>query len=78
MIWTWGAITRHYALDTAVDQVLLSEIDQILICHKGPAIGAAFEQIQKRIRDNTSLDALCDQSVQRILAAKDRIGPYAR
>ncbi len=73
-----GAITRHYALDTAVDQVLLSEIDQILICHKSPAIEAAFEQIQKRIRDNTSLDALCDQSVQRILAAKDRISPYSR
>jgi beta-N-acetylhexosaminidase len=73
-----GAITRHYALDTAVDQVLLSEIDQILICHKSPAIEAVFEQIQKRIRDNASLDDLCDQSIQRVLAAKDRIKTYAR
>ncbi len=73
-----GAITRHYALDTAVNQVLLSEIDQILICHKSPAIETAFEQIQKRIRDNAALDVLCDQSVQRILAAKDRIRPCAR
>ncbi len=70
-----GAITRHYALETAVDQALSSEIDQLLICHKGPAIEAAFDQIQKRIRDDASLDALCDQSVQRILAAKDKIKP---
>jgi len=72
-----GAITRHYALNTAVDQALLSEIDQLLICHKSPAIEAAFEQIQKRIRDNAALDVRCGQSVQRILAAKDRIGPRA-
>jgi beta-N-acetylhexosaminidase len=73
-----GAITRHYALDPAVDQVLLSEIDQILICHKSPAIEAVFEQIQKRIRDNASLNDLCDQSIQRVLAAKDKIKTYAR
>ena len=71
-----GAITRHYALDAALDQALSSEIDQILICHKSAAIESAFEQIQKRIRDNVSLDALCDQSIQRILAAKNRIRPY--
>jgi beta-N-acetylhexosaminidase len=71
-----GAITRHYALDAAIDQALSSEIDQILICHKSAAIESAFEQIQKRIRDNVSLDALCDQSIQRILAAKNRIRPY--
>jgi len=71
-----GAITRHYTLGTAIDQALLSEIDQLLICHKSPAIEAAFEQIQKRIQDDASLDALCDQSVQRILAAKNRIRPY--
>jgi beta-N-acetylhexosaminidase len=71
-----GAITRHYALDTAVDQALLSEIDQLLICHKSPAIDAAFEQIQKRIRDNASLDVLSDQSIRRILAAKERIKRY--
>ncbi len=70
-----GAITRHFALDAAVDQILLSEIDQILICHQSPAIEAAYEQIQKRIRDDASLDALCDQSVQRILTAKARIKP---
>ena len=68
-----GAITRNYALDTAIDQTLLSEIDQFLICHKSPAIEAAFEQIQKRIRENSALDALCDRSIRRILAAKNRI-----
>lgn len=73
-----GAITRHYPLDTAVDQALSSEIDQILICHKSPAIETAFEHIQKRIRDDASLDVLCDQSIQRILAAKGRIGHYAQ
>jgi beta-N-acetylhexosaminidase len=71
-----GAITRHYALDTAVDQALLSEIDQLLICHKSPAMDAAFEQIQKRIRDNASLDVLSDQSIRRILAAKEKIKRY--
>lgn len=70
-----GAITRHYALNTAVDQALLSEIDQLLICHKSPAIETAFEQIQKRIRDDASLNALCDQSVQRVMTAKNSIRP---
>jgi beta-N-acetylhexosaminidase len=73
-----GAITRHYALDSAIDQALSSEIDQILICHKSPAIEAAFEQIQKRIRDDASLDALCDLSVQRIMTAKSKIRSYVR
>ncbi len=68
-----GAITRHYALNTAVNQAMLSEIDQILICHKSPAIESAFEQIQKRIRDERDLEVLCNQSVERILAAKCRI-----
>ena len=68
-----GAITRHYALNTAVDQAMLSEIDQILICHKSPAIESALEQIQKRIRDQRDLEVLCNQSVERILAAKCRI-----
>ncbi len=68
-----GAITRHYPLEIAVDRSLLSEIDQILICHKSPAIETAFERIQKRIRDNASLQAICNQSIERILAVKDRI-----
>jgi beta-N-acetylhexosaminidase len=70
-----GAITRHYPLAAAVYQALSSEIDQILICHKSPAIEEAFEQIQKRIRDDESINDLCDRSVQRILTAKARSQP---
>jgi beta-N-acetylhexosaminidase len=68
-----GAITRHFTLETAVDQALKSEIDQLLICHKSPAIEDAFEQIQKRIRNSAPIGDLCDQSIQRIMAAKNRI-----
>ena len=68
-----GAITRHYPLETAVDRSLLAEIDQILICHKGPGIETAFEQIKRRIRDDASIDELSDQSLQRILSIKQRI-----
>lgn len=68
-----GAIARHYPLDRVLDQVLLSDIDQILICHNIPAVERAFEQIQKRMRDDAALAASGDQSHRRILAAKNRI-----
>ncbi len=70
-----GAIARHYDLETSICQALSSEIDQILICHKGPAIEKAFEYIQKLTRDNSALDTLSKRSVERILSAKNRIKP---
>lgn len=69
-----GAITRHYPLETAVDRSLLAEIDQILICHKGPGIETAFERIQQQMRDDASIGGLSDRSVRRILSVKRNIG----
>lgn len=71
-----GAIARHYDLETSIYQALLSEIDQILICHKGPAIEKAFEHILKLTRDNSTLDNLSKRSVERILSAKNVAKPY--
>jgi beta-N-acetylhexosaminidase len=68
-----GAITRHFPLETAVDRSLLAEIDQILICHKGPGIETAFERIQQHIRDDAALSSLSDRSIQRILAVKSQL-----
>ena len=42
-----GAITRHYDIQTAVHQILAADIDLTLICHKGPNIEIAFEEIAK-------------------------------
>ena len=40
-----GAVAKHYDTPTAVEQAMKAEIDLVLICHKGPAIEAAFEKI---------------------------------
>ena len=68
-----GAITRHFELDAIIYQVLLSEIDQILICHNRQAMESAYAQIQQHIQDDSRLSQLSQQSVQRILSVKQHL-----
>jgi len=47
-----GAIKNHYDIYAVIDQILFAEVDLALICHKGPDIEIAFNEIQKKIADD--------------------------
>ena len=65
-----GAISKHYDIHTAVHQILAADIDLTLICHKGPTIEIAFEEILKEMADSPAIKARGIESVERIMGAK--------
>lgn len=65
-----GAIAKHFDIQTAIDQILAADIDLALVCHKGPSIEIAFEEILKKITDSSDLKDRGIDSVERIMAAK--------
>jgi beta-N-acetylhexosaminidase len=67
-----GAITKHYDIQTAVHQILAADIDLTLICHKGPSIEMAFEEMAKEITDSPAIKASGIESVERIMKAKSK------
>ncbi len=67
-----GAIQRHFDIRTVVRQIMTAEIDIALICHKGPDIQAAFEEILAGIQADSGLRDKTVESVGRILALKKR------
>lgn len=67
-----GAISKHYDIHTAIHQILAADIDLTLICHKGPTIEIAFEEILKEMTDSPELKARGIESMERIMEAKRR------
>jgi beta-N-acetylhexosaminidase len=67
-----GAIEKHYDVKTVVRQVLAADIDVALICHKGPNIEIAFEEVLKNLTDSTEIKAKGLESGQRIMKLKRR------
>ena len=67
-----GAIAKHYDIKTIVQQILAADIDIALICHKGPNIEIAFEEIVKQFSDAPELKAKAIESVRRIMKLKRR------
>ena len=65
-----GAIKPAFAIETAVDQLIRADVDIALICHKGPAIQAAFEHFCRRLTDDRAAAMAGRRSVDRILALK--------
>jgi len=65
-----GAISKHYDIHTAIHQILAADIDLALICHKGPNMEIAFEEILKEMTDTPELRARGIESVERIMRAK--------
>ena len=65
-----GAIKKHYDIQTVVRQILSAEIDITLICHKGPDIESAFEEILNALRDSEKVRTQTGESLRRILALK--------
>jgi beta-N-acetylhexosaminidase len=65
-----GAINRHYNMKTVSRQILLSGIDIILICHKGPNIELAHKEILQNMKNSRYLKAKGIESVKRIMDLK--------
>ena len=65
-----GAIKPAFEIITAIDQPLAADVDIALICHKGPDIQAAWEQIRRRLTDDAMIDRMGRRSVERILKLK--------
>jgi beta-N-acetylhexosaminidase len=66
-----GAVAKHYDIRDCIEQILQAEIDIPLICHQGPNIEIAFEEILRKITDSKRLRSKGDLSVQRILNCKN-------
>jgi beta-N-acetylhexosaminidase len=67
-----GAITKHYKIQISIQQILAANIDLALICHKGPNIEIAFEQIVKEITASAEMKARGIESAERIMRYKNQ------
>jgi beta-N-acetylhexosaminidase len=67
-----GAIHKHYDIKTAVRQILQADIDIALICHKGPNIETAYQEILRRLRGSPEIKAMGIESVKRMMGLKQK------
>ena len=65
-----GAIAKHHDIPTAIRQILAADVDIALICHSGPNIGIAFEEIEKRLSESADMKEKGYESARRILYLK--------
>ncbi len=66
-----GAVAKHHDICTTVRQCLLAGIDLLLICHAGPAIQEAFDEIVRLNRSSDDLTVKATQSLRRIANLKN-------
>ena len=67
-----GAIAKHYDIQTAIRRILAAEIDLILICHKGPNIEIAYNEVLQGMSDSREVKEKGIESVKRIMRAKKK------
>ncbi len=65
-----GAIKPSYDIVTVVRQILEADVDIALICHKGPDIETAFDNICRLMIDNPRFQQMGQRSMQRIIDLK--------
>lgn len=65
-----GAIKRHYDIRTVVRQVLVAGVDVALICHKGPDIENAHQEMIRQMSASADLRLRGTASVARVLKLK--------
>jgi len=65
-----GAIKRHYDIRTVVRQILFAGVDVALICHKGPDIAYAHEEMIHQMSASAELRQGGTASVARMLKVK--------
>lgn len=68
-----GSIKGKYSMDGIMSRILAADIDQALICHKGPDIEAAFKALKKRLSQLANLRQKGIESVTRIIELKERM-----
>lgn len=68
-----GAIKNHYDIPTIIGRILTADVDLALICHKGPDIAAAFDEIQRNLTDDAEMKKLHEQSLARIMHWKNQL-----
>jgi beta-N-acetylhexosaminidase len=71
-----GAIKRHYDIRTVVRQILVAGVDVALICHKGPDIESAHEEMIRQMSDSADLRLRGMASVERLLKLKHQYLGY--
>jgi len=67
-----GAIEKHYDLKTAIKQILSAGIDMPLICHAGPKIEQAFNEILDVQVRSSLMKAKGTASLRRIMRLKSK------
>jgi beta-N-acetylhexosaminidase len=67
-----GAIAKHYEIRTSIRQILAADIDLALICHQGPNIEIAHEEILREITDSPAMKAKAIESVLRVERVKKK------
>jgi len=71
-----GAIKRHYDIRTVVRQVLVAGVDVALICHKGPDIENAHQEMIRQMSASADLRLGGMASVARVLKLKRQFLGY--
>ena len=66
------AIKSNYDIKTFIKQILLSDIDIALICHKLPNIEIAYKKILKELKNSKNIKERGKESVKRILKTKEK------
>jgi beta-N-acetylhexosaminidase len=67
-----GAINNHFNIKTAIRQILQADIDMTLICHQGPNIEIAYNEILKHLKGSPEIKAMGIESAKRIMALKKK------
>jgi beta-N-acetylhexosaminidase len=67
-----GAIINHYDIYTVIHQILIADVDLALICHKGPNIEKAFNEIKKNIIEDDLIREKNIASLNRIMTHKNK------
>jgi beta-N-acetylhexosaminidase len=66
-----GAICNYYKISTSIKQILVSGIDIAMICHKGPDIQSAYNEILHQVAHSHEIKENTLVSVRRIMKAKE-------
>ena len=67
-----GAIVKKFEITTVIQRILQAEIDIVLICHSGPNIEIAHEEILKNLTDSPKIKAKGIESFERIMRLKEK------
>ncbi len=67
-----GAIKKYFTIQESIRYIIDAEIDIALICHQGPDISTAFEEICKLICTSSSIRAQSIESCRRMAKLKNK------